>query len=118
MGRGKRSICLDITKPEGLEVFLRLVDTADVVLGGFRKGVAERLGIGYEQLRERKPDIVYLAINAFGQDGDWSNRPGYEQNAQGGDRRAGSQWWSRRKAHPLALHLQRLRHRADGRVRP
>lgn len=82
VGRGKRSICLDITKPSGLEVFYRLVDTADVVLGGFRRGVAERLGIGYEQLRERKPDIVYLAINAFGQDGDWANRPGYEQNAQ------------------------------------
>ena len=82
VGRGKRSICLDITKPQGLEVFYRLVETADVVLGGFRKGVAERLGIGYEQLRQRKPDIVYLAINAFGQDGDWANRPGYEQNAQ------------------------------------
>ncbi len=82
VGRGKRSICLDITKPAGLETFYRLVDTADVVLGGFRKGVAERLGIGYEQLRERKPDIVYLAINAFGQDGGWTNRPGYEQNAQ------------------------------------
>ena len=82
VGRGKRSICLDITKPAGLETFYRLVDTADVVLGGFRKGVAERLGIGYEQLRERKPDIVYLAINAFGQDGSWANRPGYEQNAQ------------------------------------
>lgn len=82
VGRGKRSICLDITKPAGLETFYRLVNTADVVLGGFRKGVAERLGIGYEQLRERKPDIVYLAINAFGQDGTWANRPGYEQNAQ------------------------------------
>ena len=82
VGRGKRSICLDITKPAGLETFYRLVDTADVVLGGFRKGVAERLGIGYEQLRQRKPDIVYLAINAFGQEGAWANRPGYEQNAQ------------------------------------
>ena len=82
VGRGKRSVCLDITKPAGLDAFLRLVDTADVVLGGFRKGVAERLGIGYEQLRRRKPDIVYLAINAFGQDGDWAGRPGYEQNAQ------------------------------------
>ena len=82
VGRGKRSICLDITKPAGLDAFYRLVDTADVVLGGFRKGVAERLGIGYEQLQARKPDIVYLAINAFGQDGAWANRPGYEQNAQ------------------------------------
>ena len=82
VGRGKRSVCLDLTKPAGLEAFYRLVDTADVVLGGFRKGVAERMGIGYEQLRQRKPDIVYLAINAFGQDGHWANRPGYEQNAQ------------------------------------
>ena len=82
VGRGKRSVCLELTKPAGLEAFYRLVDTADVVLGGFRKGVAERLGIGYEQLRRRKPDIVYLAINAFGQAGDWANRPGYEQNAQ------------------------------------
>ena len=82
VGRGKRSICLDITKPAGSEVFYRLVDSADVILGGFRKGVAERLGIGYEQIRQRKPDIVYLAINAFGQEGAWANRPGYEQNAQ------------------------------------
>ena len=82
VGRGKRSVCLELTKPAGLEAFYRLVDTADVILGGFRRGVAERLGIGYEQLRRRKPDIVYLAINAFGQAGDWANRPGYEQNAQ------------------------------------
>lgn len=82
VGRGKRSVCLELTKSAGLEAFYRLVDTADVVLGGFRRGVAERLGIGYEQLRRRKPDIVYLAINAFGQTGDWANRPGYEQNAQ------------------------------------
>ena len=82
VGRGKRSVCLELTKPAGLEAFYRLVDTADVVLGGFRKGVAERLGIGYEQLRRRKPDIIYLAINAFGQAGEWANRPGYEQNAQ------------------------------------
>ena len=51
VGRGKRSICLDITKPAGSEVFYRLVDSADVILGGFRKGVAERLGIGYEQIQ-------------------------------------------------------------------
>lgn len=82
VGRGKRSVCLELTKPAGLDAFYRLVDTADVVLGGFRRGVAERLGIGYEQLRRLKPNIVYLAINAFGQAGDWANRPGYEQNAQ------------------------------------
>ena len=82
VGRGKRSICLNITRDAGLEAFYRLADTADVVLQGFRKGVAERLGIGYEQLSERNPGIVYASINAFGQQGDWAMRPGFDQNAQ------------------------------------
>ena len=82
VGRGKRSICLNITKEAGLDAFYRLSDTADVVLTGFRKGVAERLGIGYEQLSERNPGIVYAAINAFGQEGPWAMRPGFDQNAQ------------------------------------
>lgn len=82
VGRGKRSICLNITKDAGLEAFYRLADTSDVVLTGFRKGVAERLGIGYEQLSERNPRIVYAAINAFGQEGPWAMRPGFDQNAQ------------------------------------
>ncbi len=82
VGRGKRSICLNITGDAGLEAFYRLVDTSDVLLQGFRKGVAERLGIGYEQLSERNPGIVYASINAFGQEGDWAMRPGFDQNAQ------------------------------------
>ncbi len=82
VGRGKRSICLNITKDAGLEAFYKLADTSDVVLTGFRKGVAERLGIGYEQLSERNPRIVYAAINAFGQEGPWAMRPGFDQNAQ------------------------------------
>ena len=76
VGRAKRSICLNITKPGGLDVFYRLLETADVVLEGFRKGVADRLGVGYQQLRERNPGIVYVSINAFGQDGPWAMRPG------------------------------------------
>ncbi len=82
VGRGKRSICLDVTRPGGLDVFDRLLDTVDVVLEGFRKGVADRLGVGYGRLRDRKPGIVYVSINAFGQAGPWSTRPGFEQNAQ------------------------------------
>ena len=82
VGRGKRSICLNITRDAGLEAFYKLADTSDVVLTGFRKGVAERLGIGYEQLSERNPRIVYAAINAFGQEGPWAMRPGFDQNAQ------------------------------------
>lgn len=82
VGRGKRSICLNITKDAGMEAFYRLADTSDVLLQGFRKGVAERLGIGYEQLSERNPGIVYASINAFGQEGEWAMRPGFDQNAQ------------------------------------
>ena len=82
VGRGKRSICLNITRPGGLEAFDRLVDTADVVLEGFRRGVADRLGVGYGRLRDRNPGIVYVSINAFGQEGPWSMRPGFDQNAQ------------------------------------
>ena len=82
VGRGKRSVCLNIRTDSGLEAFLRLADTADVILTGFRKGVAERLGIGYERLAERNPRIVYASINAFGQEGAWASRPGFDQNAQ------------------------------------
>ena len=82
VGRGKRSICLNITTDAGLEAFYRLADSSDVLLQGFRKGVAERLGIGYEQFSERNPGIVYASINAFGQEGDWAMRPGFDQNAQ------------------------------------
>ena len=82
VGRGKRSICIDIKKDRGLEAFYKLADSADVVLQGFRKGVAERLGIGYEQLSMRNPGVVYASINAFGRDGPWSMRPGFDQNAQ------------------------------------
>ena len=82
VGRGKRSVSINITKPAGLEAFYKLADSSDVILQGFRKGVAERLGIGYEQLSARNPGIVYASINAFGQEGPWAMRPGFDQNAQ------------------------------------
>ena len=82
VGRGKRSVSINITKSAGLEAFYKLADTSDVILQGFRKGVAERLGIGYEQLSARNPGIVYASINAFGQEGPWAMRPGFDQNAQ------------------------------------
>ena len=82
VGRGKRSVSINITKPAGLEAFYKLADSSDVILQGFRKGVAERLGIGYEQLSARNPGIVYASINAFGQEGPCAMRPGFDQNAQ------------------------------------
>jgi len=82
VNRGKRSIVLDLKTPEGLEVFWTLVDSADVVVQNFRKGVAEKLGVGYEQVRARKPDVIYGSLNTYGHVGPFAGRAGHEQIAQ------------------------------------
>ena len=82
INRAKRSILLDLKSPEGLTIFWQLVDQADVVLQTFRKGVADRLGIGYEAVKARRPDIVYCSLNTFGHLGPYADRPGHEQIAQ------------------------------------
>ena len=82
INRGKRSLLMDLKTPEGLEIFWKLVDGADVVVQNFRRGVADKLGIGYEAVKARKPDIVYASLNTYGQVGPWANRPGHEQIAQ------------------------------------
>lgn len=82
INRGKRSLVLDLKHPEGLEVFWKLVEQADVVVQNFRKGVAEKLGIGYDAVRARRPDIVYASLNTYGRVGPWADRPGHEQIAQ------------------------------------
>jgi crotonobetainyl-CoA:carnitine CoA-transferase CaiB-like acyl-CoA transferase len=75
-------VLIDLKKKEGLEIFWKLVEDADVVLQNFRSGVAERLGIGYEQVRARRPDIIYGSMNTFGHVGPYANRPGHEQIGQ------------------------------------
>ena len=82
VNRGKRSILIDLKTEVGREVFWRLVETADVVLENYRKGSLARLGLGFEDVRKRKPDIVYASVNSYGYDGPWSGRPGWEQLAQ------------------------------------
>ena len=82
VNRGKRSIRLDLKSEQGREVFLRLVDTADVVVENYRKGRLEELGLGYDEIKKRKPDIIYASLNTYGFDGPWSARPGWEQLAQ------------------------------------
>src|SRR5579875_3906164 len=62
INRNKRSMTLNLKTPDGREIFLRLVKQADVVLESFRPGVLERLGLGYEQLKEVNPRLVYCAI--------------------------------------------------------
>ena len=92
VNRGKRSILLDLKSEEGRDVFWRLLEDADVVAQNYRAGKLEKLGLDYESVRARKPDIVYASLNAFGHIGPWAARPGHEQFAQaatGMDRRFG-----------------------------
>jgi len=78
MNRNKRSIVVDLKRPEGREVVLRLAAASDVSLESFRPGVAERLGIGYEAMAARNPRLVYAAVSAFGQEGPWRDLPGVD----------------------------------------
>lgn len=80
---GKKSVTVNFKHPEGKALFLRLVETADVVVENFRPGVMDRLGIGYEVLKATRPDLIYCAISGFGQDGPWVDRPAYDQIIQG-----------------------------------
>lgn len=66
VNRNKRSVVLDLKAPEDREIFLRLAETADAVVENARVGVMDRLGLGYEVLRDRKPALVYVAIRGFG----------------------------------------------------
>ncbi len=82
INRAKRSVLIDLKTKAGLDIFWKLVDKADVVLQNFRAGVAEKLGIGYEQVRARRPDIIYGSMNTFGHLGPYASRPGHEQIGQ------------------------------------
>jgi len=80
--RGKRSITIDFRDPEGIAIVKELVKTADVFIESFRPGVINKLGLGYDVIKEIKPDIVYASLSAFGQTGPYSSRPGYDVIAQ------------------------------------
>ena len=82
VNRGKRSININLKTPEGLAVFYKLLETADVVVENSRAATLARLGISYEQMKAHKPDIIHASLNAFGYDGPWAERPGWEQLAQ------------------------------------
>src|SRR5579872_2222216 len=81
--RNKRAMTLSLKKPEGLEVFRRLAEKADVVVENFRPDVKGKLGVDYESVRRINPRIVYGSISGFGQDGPYHKRPGFDQIAQG-----------------------------------
>ena len=78
--RNKRSIALNLKEPEALEIFRRLADDADVVVEGFRPGVVDRLGVGYEQVKVINPRAVYCSVSGYGQTGPYSQMAGHDIN--------------------------------------
>jgi crotonobetainyl-CoA:carnitine CoA-transferase CaiB-like acyl-CoA transferase len=80
MGRNKRSAALDLKDDAMREAFFRLVEGADVVVEGFRPGVAARLGVDYEAVKRRNPRVVYCSISGYGQSGPHARLPGHDLN--------------------------------------
>lgn len=80
--RNKRSMTLNLRAPEGKEIFLRMVEDADVVIENYRPGVMDRLELGYERLNDLNSRLVYCGISAFGQTGPYRERPGFDTLGQ------------------------------------
>ena len=83
LNRSKRSVRINLKEEAGREVLLKLAREHDVVLESFRPGVLDRLGVGYERLREENPGLVYCAITGYGQDGPNRDRSGHDMNYLG-----------------------------------
>ena len=81
--RNKRSIVLNLKTEDGLEIFKKMAKNADVIVGNYRPDVKFRLGIDYETIKNLNPGIIYASISGFGQNGPLSERPGFDQIAQG-----------------------------------
>ena len=82
LNRNKESMVLDLKAAKGIELCLQLLKTADVFVENFRPGTAERLGLGYETLRDLNPRLVYCSISAFGRSGPYADKPGFDTLGQ------------------------------------
>ena len=82
IARNKRSVSLDIRKPEGLEILGQLIQSADFLIENFRPGTLARWGITTEWLKDKKPELIVVHISGYGQDGPWRDVPGFDRNAQ------------------------------------
>ncbi|MBO0731720.1 MAG: CoA transferase, partial [Acidimicrobiaceae bacterium] len=78
--RGRRAVAIDLKHPDGLDAARRLIDRADVVIEGFRPGVAERLGVGPDVCLDRNPRLIYARITGWGRDGPYASMPGHDIN--------------------------------------
>ncbi|MDE3819850.1 CaiB/BaiF CoA transferase family protein [Sinorhizobium meliloti] len=83
LNRNKRSLAVDLKSPEGKEVLLDLVKTADIFLQNYRPGVAKRLGVDYDTLSGINPRLVYVSMSGYGEDGPYIDRPGQDLVLQG-----------------------------------
>jgi crotonobetainyl-CoA:carnitine CoA-transferase CaiB-like acyl-CoA transferase len=82
VNRNKRSVTLDIAKPEGQAIALQLIAQSDILVENFKVGALAKYGLAYEQLREREPGLIYCSITGFGQTGPYASRPGYDSLIQ------------------------------------
>ncbi len=83
INRGKKSLTLDLKSEKGREVFLKLIETADILVENFKPGVMKKLGLDYENLKKINPRLIYAASSGFGQTGPYSSRPAYDLIIQG-----------------------------------
>lgn len=83
INRNKRSITVDISKPEGQELIRQLTKESDVVIENYKVGQLKKYGLDYDSLKQIKPDLIYCSITGFGQTGPYSKRPGYDFIVQG-----------------------------------
>src|SRR5437764_1004700 len=81
--RNKRGIALDLKRPQGREILLRLVRDADVLTENYRRGTMEKLGVGYDVLARVNPRLVYCAVSGYGREGPWADKGGFDLIAQG-----------------------------------
>ncbi len=82
VNRGKKSIVLNLKDPRAIEICKKLVADADVLVEAYRPGVMDRLGLGYETLKQLNPKLVYCSLSAFGQSGPYADRPGFDLMGQ------------------------------------
>ncbi|MFM7757081.1 MAG: CaiB/BaiF CoA transferase family protein, partial [Actinomycetota bacterium] len=74
---GKKCLSIDLSTPEGAEILKKLVEVSDVLVENYRAGVMDRLGLGYDELSKRQPQLVYASISGYGADGPWVHRRAY-----------------------------------------
>jgi CoA:oxalate CoA-transferase len=103
---GKRNVSLDFDRPEAVALVRAMVDKADVLVENFRPGVMAKMGLGYDELSERNPRLVYASISGYGQDGPWASRRAYARivHAESGIMMSDVENWKRPPAHDQYSH--------------